>query len=78
MLLVSVAGMMLVAGAGWLVRTFANLRNTNVGFVADNRLLFDVTFAGQRYPTPDAVRDLDNAIAVLVSDMGGPEAVATL
>ena len=32
---------MLVAGAGWLVRGFANLRNTNLGFVADNRIIFD-------------------------------------
>ena len=47
---------MLVAGAGWLVRGFSNLRNTDAGFVADNRLLFDVSFLGPRYPTPDAVR----------------------
>ena len=33
---------MLVAGAGWLVRGFSNLRNTDAGFVADRRLLFDV------------------------------------
>jgi predicted permease len=57
---------MLVAGAGWLVRGFANLRNTDAGFVPDQRLLFDATFFGQRYPTPDARRqaqiDLVNAI----------------
>jgi predicted permease len=57
---------MLVAGAGWLVRGFANLRNTDTGFVTDNRLLFDVAFLGPRYPTPDAVRqahvDLDAAV----------------
>ena len=33
---------MLVAGAGWLVRGFASLRNTDLGFVADKRLMFDV------------------------------------
>ena len=47
---------MLVTGAGWLVRGFSNLRNTKAGFVAENRLLFDVTFLGPRYPSPDAVR----------------------
>ncbi len=39
---------MLVAGAGWLVRGFSNLRNTNAGFVADKRLLFDVVFPRTR------------------------------
>ena len=44
---------MLVAGAGWLVRGFANLRNTDTGFVTDKRLLFDVTFFGPQYRTPE-------------------------
>jgi predicted permease len=47
---------MLVAGAGWLVRGFSNLRNTDAGFVADQRVLLDVSFLGQRFPTGDAVR----------------------
>jgi len=47
---------MLVAGAGWLVRGFANLRSTDLGFVADKRLLFDVSFLGPRYQNGDAVR----------------------
>lgn len=46
---------MLVAGAGWLVRGFANLRNTDLGFQTDNRVIFDITFQGQRYPNPQAV-----------------------
>jgi len=46
---------MLVAGAGWLVRGFANLRSTPAGFVPDKRLLFDVSFRPQRYPSPQAV-----------------------
>jgi predicted permease len=32
----------LVAGAGWLVRSFQHLWATDPGFVADNRLMFDV------------------------------------
>lgn len=46
----------LVAGAGWLVRGFSNLRNTDAGFVADNRLLFEVAFLGPQYRTPESVR----------------------
>ncbi len=57
---------MLVAGAGWLVRGFANLRNTDLGFVADKRVIFDVTFQGPRYPNGQAVHaarnDLMNAV----------------
>jgi len=67
---------MLLAGAGWLVRGFANLRQTDAGFVADKRLLFDVSFLGARYPNPETVRQahLDLVAAVKsvrsVSDVG--------
>ena len=47
---------MLVAGAGWLVRGFANLRSTDLGFVPEKRLIFDVSFLGPKYPNPDSVR----------------------
>ena len=40
----------LVAGAGWLVRGFAGLRSTDLGFVADKRLIFDVSFLGPEVP----------------------------
>jgi predicted permease len=57
---------MLLAGAGWLVRGFANLRNTDAGFVADKRLIFDVSFLGPRYPKQEIVAqaqlDLVNAV----------------
>jgi hypothetical protein len=36
----------LVAGAGWLVRGFAGLRATDLGFTPDNRVIFDVSFLG--------------------------------
>lgn len=67
---------MLVAGAGWLVRGFSNLRNTDAGFVTDNRLLFEVAFLGPRFQTPEAVRqaqlDLTTAIRSVagVADVG--------
>ena len=67
---------MMLAGAGWLVRGFAHLRQTDAGFVADKRLLFDVSFLGARYPNPETVRQahLDLVAAVKgvrgVSDVG--------
>ena len=45
----------LVAAAGWLVRSFASLRNTELGFVPENRLVFDVGFLGPKYPNPASV-----------------------
>jgi predicted permease len=57
---------MMVASAGWLVRSFASLRNTDAGFISEKRLLFDFTFFGPKYPNPQAVieahADLVNAI----------------
>jgi predicted permease len=67
---------MLVAGAGWLVRGFSNLRSTDAGFIPDKRLLFDASFLGPKYPSPDAVRqaqlDLVSAIKNIhgVADVG--------
>jgi putative ABC transport system permease protein len=59
----------LVAGAGWLVRGFANLRSTDLGFTPENRLIFDVTFLGAKYPNPASVdtasRTLRERIAAL-------------
>jgi len=71
---------MLVAGAGWLVRGFSNLKNTDLGFVADNRIIFDVTFQGPRYPNGAAVHtartDMMNAVRALqgVTDVGTAQA----
>ena len=57
---------MLVTGAGWLVRGFSNLRNTDAGFAPEQRVLFDVSFLGPKYPNQDAVRQahLDMVTAV--------------
>ena len=40
----------LVAGAGWLIRDFGRLRNTDPGFVGEGRLVFDVTLQGPNFP----------------------------
>jgi putative ABC transport system permease protein len=49
--------LMLVAGAGWLVQSFARLRATDPGFVAAGRLLVDVR------PNPQSVRGPDQTLA---------------
>jgi len=66
---------MLVAGAGWLVRGFSNLRNTKAGFVAENRLLFDASFLGPRYQTPDAVRQAHLDLMTAVRSVRGVNGV---
>jgi putative ABC transport system permease protein len=45
----------LVAGAGWLVRSFDNLRTIDPGFAADGRVLFDVAAMGPRFRDNAAV-----------------------
>jgi putative ABC transport system permease protein len=65
----------LVAGAGWLVRGFANLRNTNLGFVADKRLVFDVSFLGVKYPSGDAVRTTSRVLLDRLAGLPGVTAV---
>jgi predicted permease len=65
----------LVAGAGWLVRGFANLRSTDLGFVPDKRLTFDVTYQGPRYQTGDARRAAMHDLAERISAVTGVTAV---
>lgn len=48
-------GVILVAGAGWLVRSFDNLRAVQPGFVASDRVVFDAVFTGPRYQNGQAV-----------------------
>jgi len=67
---------MLVAGAGWLVRGFANLRNTDLGFATDKRLLFDVSFLGPKYPNPESVRTASRTLMERVAALPGVTAVS--
>ncbi len=62
---------MLVAGAGWLVRGFANLRNTDAGVVTDRRVLFEATFLGARYQTPEAVRQAQLDLVTALKSVHG-------
>ena len=65
----------LVAGAGWLIRGFQNLRATNPGFVADKRLVFDVSLQGQRYREPAAIAAGWNALLDRLRGVRGVAAV---
>jgi putative ABC transport system permease protein len=66
---------MLVAGAGWLVRGFASLRNTDLGFIADKRLVMDVSFLGAKYPNGDAVRVAMRQLLDQIASISGITAV---
>jgi len=65
----------LVAGAGWLIRGFQNLRATNPGFVAEKRLIFDVSLQGQKYREPAAVVAGWNALFDRLRNVRGVAAV---
>ena len=62
---------MLVAGAGWLVRGFANLRNTDTGFVTNKRLIFDVSFFGPQFRSPDIRRQAQLDLITAVQGVRG-------
>ena len=68
----------LVAGAGWLVRSFANLGSTDPGFVSEGRLAFEIILPGARYRTPDQVaawaRDLSGRIKAIAGVTTGRSA----
>ena len=65
----------LVAGAGWLVRGFAGLRAVDLGFVADQRLIFDVSFLGPKYPNGDKVRESSQQLLDRLAALQGVTAV---
>jgi putative ABC transport system permease protein len=67
----------LVTGAGWLVRSFENLRSTDPGFVADGRLLFDVTLLGPKFPDNVAVGTAFNDLLNRLRNVSGVVAAAS-
>ena len=67
----------LVAGAGWLVRSFDNLRTTDPGFVADGRLLFDATAMGPRFPNNAAVLTAFNGLLDRLRSLPGVTAAGS-
>ena len=65
----------LVAGAGWLVRGFAGLRAADLGFVAEKRLIFDVSFLGAKYPNGNVVRESSRQLLDRLAGLQGVTAV---
>jgi putative ABC transport system permease protein len=66
---------MLVASAGWLVRSFANLRSTPAGFAPDQRIVFDASFLGPRYPNGQAVAQAHEALLSSIRAIPGVKGV---
>ena len=67
----------LVTGAGWLVRSFDNLRRTDPGFAADGRLLFDVTLLGPKFRDNVAVATAFNDLLNRLRSVSGVAAAAS-
>jgi predicted permease len=61
----------LVAGAGWLVRSFDNLRAIDPGFAADDRLLFDATAMGPNFRDNATVTNAFNAFLERLRSLPG-------
>jgi putative ABC transport system permease protein len=67
---------MLVAGAGWLVKSFANLRTVDAGFKTDGRIVFDVGFNGPNQ-TPDMIVTKAQDFLSRIRSLPGVLAVST-
>lgn len=64
-------GVTLVAGAGWLVRSFDNLRAVSPGFVATDRLVFDAVFLGPRYQDGQQVNVVAEDLLQQIRNLSG-------
>jgi predicted permease len=51
---------LLVASAGWLVRSYANLSDVDPGFVPESRLVFRTSLLGSSYAPIRSIRHTDN------------------
>src|SRR5262245_8830199 len=67
----------LVAGAGWLVRSFDNLRTTDAGFAADRRLVFDVSAVGPNFREDAAALAAFNGLLDRLRGLNGVVAAAS-
>lgn len=67
----------LVAGAGWLVKSFANLQTVDAGFKTDGRVVFDVSFNGPKFANPPAVDAAAQEFLTRLRQQPGVVAAAT-
>ena len=64
-------GVVLLTSAGWLVRSYANLSETDPGFVPESRLVFQTMLVGSTYMPVQRLIHSDNYGVGLVPDPDG-------
>lgn len=69
---------MLVAGAGWLVKSFSNLQTVDAGFKTDGRVVFDVSFNRPKYPDAAAVDAAAQDLLARLRQLPGVQSAATM
>jgi putative ABC transport system permease protein len=68
--------LMLLAGAGLLVRSFVALQAVDPGFATERVLSLRITPSAARYPTPDHVRTFQTELLEQLEGLGGVERAA--
>jgi putative ABC transport system permease protein len=66
----------LLIGAGLLIRSFVRLRSTDIGCVTDNVLTLDYSLPAQKYASPEKVNAFNEALLEQVRAMPGVRAAA--
>ncbi len=65
---------LLVTSAGWLVRSYANLAETDPGFTAESRLVFQTMLLGSSYMPIDSIVHAENGSYLVDDPKGGTPA----
>ena len=68
---------MMVAGAGWVVRSFANLQAVDPGFVDRGRLVVGLTLPFSRYRNPEQLTTWTRTLFTNIRRIQGVEAVGS-
>lgn len=68
---------MLLAGAGLMIRTFMNVAETPGGFRPDRVLVADISLSTQRYPSDDSVRNFYESLLQRVRALPGVQSADT-
>jgi len=68
--------MILLVGAGLLIRSFANLQNVSLGFDPHNVLLLDITLPASRYSSPAKVAGFYDNVVGQIAMLPGVRSVA--
>ena len=64
--------LVLLVGAGLMVRSFVKLYTLDLGFKPDNLMAMDMRLPDRKYPTPDARRAFYNRLAPKLAAIAGP------